>query len=47
MKASDFLKKKGADNKKSDTKGGNKLIDWIGKRRGKAAVGKSEDKGEE
>ena len=39
MKASDLLKKKG---KSSDKKPGNKLIDWIGKRRGKmkAAAGK-------
>ena len=35
MKASDLLKKKGSD-KKSDG-GGNKLMDWIGKRRGKVA----------
>ena len=33
MKASDFIKKKGD----KDSKTGNKLMDWIGKRRGKVA----------
>lgn len=46
MKAADILKKKGAD-KKSDGKTGNKLIDWIGKRRGKSGKDKYEEKGDE
>lgn len=47
MKASDLLKKRGSSDKKSDAKGGNKLIDWIGKRRGKAGKMDKGDKDEE
>lgn len=45
MKAADIIKKKGAEDK--DSKTGNKLMDWIGKRRGKAGKMDKDEKGDE
>jgi hypothetical protein len=44
MKAADIIKKKGAD---KDSKVGNKLMDWIGKRRSKASKTDNQEKGDE